>query len=349
MVLPGAHRAGMCYKYDSTNRTWTESLYSCNELSTPKIWSTLASVHDNETNEFLTNLTGGSEWTWVGGYLGDDDLWYWVDGSKWTGYNNWGPGQPDNLWGNDDHLGLNYPGTGHWNDFGGDWPQGSICQYVHVCNPGYTYLEHTGMCYKYNPTNRTWFDALESCFFEGSTLASVHDNATNDFLTSLTGGSEWTWVGGYQEGDQWYWSDGSEWTGYNNWGPGQPDNLWGKDDHLGLNYPGTGHWNDFGGDWPQGSICQYDPSEYAVTTSAPAYTCAPAGTQCTKSGFDFTGFEDVLCCHGYVCTPGVGVPTSTSNPFYCNPSEGYESTSEPTSCALSLLSAGIQRWVLLQV
>ena len=144
----------MCYKYDSTNRTWTESLYSCNELSTPKIWSTLASVHDNETNEFLTNLTGGSEWTWVGGYLGDDDLWYWVDGSKWTGYNNWGPGQPDNLWGKDDHLGLNYPGTGHWNDFGEDYPQGSICQYdpyqsvdnnAFTCLPAGSQCSHAGV------------------------------------------------------------------------------------------------------------------------------------------------------------------------------------------------------------
>ena len=194
------------------------------------------------------------------------------------------------------------------------------------------------MCYKYDPTNRTWTEANDLCMESNpltGAVASVHDNATNEFLTTLTGGSEWTWVGGYQEDDSeiWHWVDGSEWTGFNNWGPGQPDNLWGKDDHLGLNYPGTGHWNDFGGDWPQGSICQYDPSEYAVTTSAPAYTCAPAGTQCTKSGFDFTGFEDVLCCHGTVCTPGVGVPTSTSNPFYCNPSEGYESTSAPTSCA----------------
>ena len=201
------------------------------------------------------------------------------------------------------------------------------------------------MCYKYDSTNKTWSEANDSCMESNpltGSLASIHDNATNDFLTSLTGGSEWTWVGGYQEDDSevWHWADGSEWTGFNNWGPGQPDNLWGNDDHLGLNYPGTGHWNDFGGDYPQGSICQYDPSEYAVTTSAPAYTCSPAGTQCTKSGFDFTGFEDVDCCHGTVCTPGVGVPTSTSNPFYCNPSEGYESTSAPTSCA----PEGTQCW-----
>ena len=149
------------------------------------------------------------------------------------------------------------------------------------------------MCYKYDPTNRTWTEALESCVVSNpsSTLASVLDNATNSFLTNLTGGSEWTWIGGYQDdADEWNWADGSEWTGFNPWGPGQPDNLWGKDDHLGLNYPRAGEWNDFSGDYPQGSICQYDPSQTA------AISCSSEGTQCYDPE---TGFEDVECCEGY--------------------------------------------------
>ena len=188
------------------------------------------------------------------------------------------------------------------------------------------------MCYKYDSTNKTWSEANDACMESNPQtgfLASVHDNATNDFLTSLTGGSEWTWVGGYQEGDQWYWSDGSEWTGYNNWGPGQPDKLWGNDDHLGLNYPGTGHWNDFAGDYPQGSICQYDPSEYAVTTSAPAYTCSPAGTQCTNAGLDMTGFEGVVCCEGTIC--GYGKTPMSTEPWYCD-TDPSQTTAAPASC-----------------
>ena len=62
-------------KLYNTNRTWSEALFSCIYGSpTPEIWSTLASVHDNATNEFLTNLTGGAEWTWVGGYQLDNDI-----------------------------------------------------------------------------------------------------------------------------------------------------------------------------------------------------------------------------------------------------------------------------------
>merc|ERR1711868_206666 len=208
-----------------------------------------------------TNLTGGSEWTWIGGYQDDADEWNWTDGSEWTGFNPWGPGQPDNLWGKDDHLGINYPRAGEWNDFNGDYPQGSICQYDPFqtaatfcypvgnqcydpeiggfenaeccdgfcdinspyepgycsfastdtptsCEPGWSYLEHTGLCYKYDPTNRTWSEALMSCYSPNptSTLASVLDNATNSFLTNLTGGSEWTWIGGYQDdADEWNW------------------------------------------------------------------------------------------------------------------------------------------------
>ena len=59
----------------------------------PNPSSTLASVLDNATNSFLTNLTGGSEWTWIGGYQDDDKIWTWADESEWTGYNNWGPGR----------------------------------------------------------------------------------------------------------------------------------------------------------------------------------------------------------------------------------------------------------------
>ena len=123
------------------------------------------------------------------------------------------------------------------------------------------------MCYKHDPTIRNWAKALEACKqsskYPSSTLASVHDNTTNDFLTALTGGSKWTWLGGYQDDkENWYWADGSKWTGYDNWGPGQPDNAGGSEHHLGLNHPGTGHWNDFDTLLhPQGSICQYNPAD----------------------------------------------------------------------------------------
>ena len=113
---------------------WTEALESCRSSSPT---STLSSVHDSTTNDFLTTLSGGSSWTWLGGYQDDKENWHWVDGSKWTGYNNWRRGQPDNWKNQEHHLGLNFHETGKWNDYDNiQNPQGSICQY----DPGRKFL-----------------------------------------------------------------------------------------------------------------------------------------------------------------------------------------------------------------
>ena len=120
------NHTGKCYKHDQTKRNWTEALESCRS-SSPS--STLASVHDDTTNDFLTSLSGGNEYTWLGGYQDDEENWHWADGSTWTGFNNWASGEPSNYLGSEDHLGFNAQLPGFWND----WPiashLGSICQY----------------------------------------------------------------------------------------------------------------------------------------------------------------------------------------------------------------------------
>ena len=117
------------------------------------------------------------------------------------------------------------------------------------CHLGWSYLKHTGKCYKHDPTKRDWTAALESCRSSSpsSTLASVHDNTTNEFLTSLSGGNEYTWLGGYQEngtedGAPWSWSDGSVWE-FENWRNGEPNNVGGYQDYLGI-------WAEKWNDWP---------------------------------------------------------------------------------------------------
>ena len=108
----------------------------------------------------------------------------------------------------------------------------------------------------------TWTDALNECQATRprSNLASIQDKSTNDFLTRMTGGKEHTWIGGYQGvNDKWFWSDGSKWTGYTNWGPGEPNNDGSGEDHIGLNRHGAGTWNDFPNNNKLGFLCQYDP------------------------------------------------------------------------------------------
>ena len=133
------------------------------------------------------------------------------------------------------------------------------------CEPGWTYLAHTERCYKHDSSKRIWQEALESCqnsiSTHSATLASIGDKTTHDFLSSISG-SQWTWLGGFQDAEEnWHWIDRSDWTGFNNWGPGQPDDHSNREHHLGLHHPSTGFWNDFQGHHHKaGSICQYADS-----------------------------------------------------------------------------------------
>ena len=92
-----------------------------------------------------------------------------------------------------------------------------------------------------------------------STLASIHDIQTNNFLTELSGGNDDAWIGGSQDANEvWMWSDGSEWNGFTNWLPGEPTG-WNGEDFLVFNFRGPGLWNDLG-DVSKGSrLCQYNP------------------------------------------------------------------------------------------
>ena len=134
-----------------------------------------------------------------------------------------------------------------------------------ACDPGWTYHETTNKCYKYDQTKRRWPDALKSCISSNhsSTLASVPDSATNDFLADLSGGSGyWTWLGGYldDQGD-WQWTDGSTWA-YTKWSPNEPNNAGGSEKYLGLNLESSRTWNDFNDGGFYGSICQYTPGNF---------------------------------------------------------------------------------------
>ena len=142
-----------------------------------------------------------------------------------------------------------------------------------VCLTGWTFFEHTGQCYKHLSNKTIQADALSSCKHslggldeQTVHLVSIPDKITNDFLTTVT--REESWTGGYQDDSEtWYWSDGSTWTGYNNWKSGQPDNYdwrnhaWGGfEDYLGINFEGVGNWNDYPPLYLMGSLCQYNPT-----------------------------------------------------------------------------------------
>ena len=92
------------------------------------------------------------------------------------------------------------------------------------CAVGWAHFPHTGRCYKHFSEEKLWPDARDFCAREapggGGDLVSIPDQATNDFITSLS--SDTAWIGASDEGseDVWKWSDGTPWS-YESWGRGE--------------------------------------------------------------------------------------------------------------------------------
>ena len=128
-----------------------------------------------------------------------------------------------------------------------------------VCSFGWTPFIDTGLCYKYFSDEKYWAEARRFCLSVApgnGDLASIPDQATNDFLTTLT--SEESWIGATDAGseDDWRWSDGTAW-GFTNWSPNNPDNYYGQQHFGAINWLSLGLWDD--DDGSHSFICQYKP------------------------------------------------------------------------------------------
>ena len=117
-----------CYKLNSDKMSWKKALKTC-QNSSPNPTSTLVSIPDSETNEFLATLTWDLFWT--GGHQNSDDDWVWSDGSQWM-WHKWHKqsGQPDNWKGIEHFLESNFGYMpGFWNDAPENKELVSVCQY----------------------------------------------------------------------------------------------------------------------------------------------------------------------------------------------------------------------------
>ena len=135
-----------------------------------------------------------------------------------------------------------------------------------VCSQGWTPFPGTGRCYKYHSERKKWQEARSVCQSVSAgtgELASIPDQATNDFLKHLPSVVGVTWVGGTDSVDhgahgssegKWKWSDGTTW-GYESWGSGQPYDPDSNQDYLAFN---AGLWNDLGYNEKLSFLCQYD-------------------------------------------------------------------------------------------
>ena len=120
---------GKCLKYYSTPKTWHEALQSCQTCSSNPT-STLVSIPDSATNNFVTSLISGN--AWIGGQSNSARRWSWLDGGTRWSYQNWWTGEPNDHAGIEDFLELYCaPGQNHhgrWNDQRGSDRRGYVCQ-----------------------------------------------------------------------------------------------------------------------------------------------------------------------------------------------------------------------------
>ncbi|XP_016522837.1 type-2 ice-structuring protein-like [Poecilia formosa] len=127
-----------------------------------------------------------------------------------------------------------------------------------ACASGWTLIFNR--CFIYVPNYMTWADAEKNCLSMGANLASVHH--LNEYrqvqaLIAIAGhGFKEAWIGGTdaQQWGTWLWSDGSPMK-YTNWCPWQPDNHFGSQHCLQMNYSSKKCWDDMKCTHRNPSVC----------------------------------------------------------------------------------------------
>lgn len=89
-----------------------------------------------------------------------------------------------------------------------------------------------GSCYIIRFTPKHWHDAREDCVNHGGTLASIHNDDTNEFvgqsLSNFSRNADGLWIGAVSSTPQvlssWRWMDTSTFN-YTSWAPGNKTDL----------------------------------------------------------------------------------------------------------------------------
>jgi len=155
-------------------------------------------------------------------------------------------------------------------------------------------------CYLWNTDKKNWTDAEDFCRKEGGHLASVHSNATFDFvleglnrMNRTVTGLEMAWLGGndIEVDGTWKWVDCSPWNNLTFWARGEPNNAGAGEHclHHVFNFPPATHlnhkWNDLSCSSERGflcskSICSGD-NEYPVPAPTGKSVSEPTGSAVT--------------------------------------------------------------------
>ncbi len=90
--------------------------------------------------------------------------------------------------------------------------------------PNLVVIGYTTSTYEITKKDCTWVEAVDFCAEKGGHLVTISDKAEMEKVEALLKDTDlkYFWMGGYSQGDTWYWITGETWGGYVNWFPGEP-------------------------------------------------------------------------------------------------------------------------------
>jgi Ca2+-binding RTX toxin-like protein len=124
----------------------------------------------------------------------------------------------------------------------------------------------------------TWQEAQAQAQSLGGNLVTINNQAEQDWLVSTFGVNQTLWIGLTDEVTEgtFKWVSG-EISTYTNWLPGEPNNGWGGEDYVEMNFGSPGKWND-------SSSNQFRRGIIEITSSTPTITLAVLPSSVLEDG-----------------------------------------------------------------
>ena len=95
---------------------------------------------------------------------------------------------------------------------------------LRAVKPNLVVIGYTTSTYEITKKDCTWVEAVDFCTEQGGHLVTISDKAEMEKVEAQLKDTDlkYFWMGGYSQGDTWYWITGETWGGYENWFPGEP-------------------------------------------------------------------------------------------------------------------------------
>jgi hypothetical protein len=124
----------------------------------------------------------------------------------------------------------------------------------------------------------TWQEAQAQAQSLGGNLATINNQAEQDWLISTFGVNQTLWIGLTDEVTEgtFKWVSG-EISTYTNWLPGEPNNGWDGEDYVEMNFGSPGKWND-------SSSNQFRRGIVEITNISPSITLAVSPNSVLEDG-----------------------------------------------------------------